>query len=143
MQRQSSPLGSFRTQNTAFYPLSTSKRLAEIHFLLQEPLMEGPVLGGCARMGRWTKPVPRVSILRHGRNLAGTLLQGGGRLVPSPPGETTMPPPRLSATRPSPEKFHFNHSTLVQYSILRLRNASDKTRFPFKQTRKLNPSWKK
>lgn len=107
-----------------------------------EPLMEGPVLGGCAKMGRWTKPVPRVSILRHGRKLAGTLLQGGRRLVPSPPGETTAPPPWLSSTPPSPEKFHFNHSTLVQYSILRLRKASDKTRFPFKQTRKLNPSWK-
>lgn len=54
-----------------------------------------------------------VSLLLHRRNLA-----GGRTLVPSLPGETMSSPPRLSSTLPSTEKFYFNHSTLVQYSIL-------------------------
>lgn len=135
MQRQSSPLGSSRTQNTLL-PIIRLKTLGSNSFPPSGATHGGPGAWRLCQDGEMDKTVPRVSLLLHRRNLAGTLLQGGGRLVPSPPGETTAPPPRLSSTLPSPEKFHFNHSTLVQYSILRLRNASDKNRFPFKQTGK-------
>lgn len=114
VQRQSPPLGSSRKQNIPL-PIVHLRILGSNSFPHSGATHWGPgSLEAVCQDREMDKPrASWVSLLLHRRNLA-----GGRTLVPSPPGETMSPPPRLSSTLPATEKFYFNHSTLVQYSIL-------------------------